>query len=282
MHRREIIGSSAVLRPGRTRTPRKHKELKRWLSPGGWNHNPQFGLFRGGLCCHSSCLALFGDNFITGFAKTAVCLTFLCHLLLAMETLPTPIPTPAFIANRATLQLCARSTHVDRSVTLGVVGAEVRLHILAVCAAAIITYGLARHGRSRQGSMAVLAEASPRRRVSCRPVLATKARTSPLTPPARGTHRRTMLSHASIACAESDAVSALCMPTLAFADVICKSKAIEAGFRFPASTLQSLSVCAAGKGSHPRLLRLQGMCWFLSRWWGGATGRRSRFEILAR
>ena len=157
-----------------------------------------------------------------------------------------------------------------------------RLYILAVCAAAIITYGLARHGRSRQGSMAVLAEASPRRRVSCRPVLATKARTSPLTPPARGTHSRTMLSDASIACAESDAVSALRMPTLAFADVICESEAIEASLRFPASPLRGLCVRAAGKGSHPRRLRLQGMCWFLSRWWGDATRRRSRFDVLPR
>ena len=157
------------------------------------------------------------------------------------------------------------------------------LHIFAVCAAAIITYGLARIGHSRRCLMAMIAEASPRRLVSCLPVLATEARTSPLTLPAGRTHWRTMLSDASIACSESNAVSALHMPTLAFAHVICESEAIEASLRFPASTLRGLCVRAAGKGAHPLCLRLQGMCWFLSRWLGDATGRRrSRFEILAR
>ena len=156
------------------------------------------------------------------------------------------------------------------------------LHILAVGTVAIITCGLANDGHSRRSLMAMLAEASPRRRVSCLPVLATETRTSPLAPPARGTHQGTMLSDASVACSESDAVGALRMPTLAFAHVICESEAIEASLRFPASTLCGLCVRAAGKGSNPLRLRLQCMCWFFSRRWGGSTGRRSRFEILAR
>ena len=129
---------------------------------------------------------------------------------------------------------------MDRSATILIVGTEVHLHILAVYTAAIIAYGLARIAHSRHGLMAMLAETSPRRQVLCRPVLATEARTSPLTPPARGTHRRTMLSDASLTCSESDAVGVLSMTAFAFTNVVCQGKAIEASLRVPASPLRGL------------------------------------------
>ena len=87
--------------------PRKHKELKSWLFPGGWNHNLHSRLMSGGLCCHSSCLTLFGDNVITSLAETNPRPISLSFSLLAVETLAIPVATPAFVADGATLQLCA-------------------------------------------------------------------------------------------------------------------------------------------------------------------------------